>query len=329
MLAVIVLACGVAVDMSLPQLASAIKGACARYGDWPEPEDAAAACRAAIDDLSLAAATDEERLPPQGEMRFSGVAHEERYAIAEPLANLGDSQAMHSLGLLLFSGVGGAPCDERLSAQWHAAAVAQGNVDALATLGGCVRRGVGAAQNEVTGVRLIEAAAAAGSPVGLTKLGVLYDEGTSGFAQDSWRACQLFEQAASAGSALGLFNYGWSLVHGIGTSRDVDRGLKVWAAAVALAPDDGAEEAAYFLYDERKCMDEVQVARFRPGKCLKLSARLGYDKAVRELRRRERIRAAREIYGQARRQGGAAKFVRNDKARAWTQKDERNEAFLE
>ena len=45
--------------------------------------------------------------PPQGEMNFAKIAHDERYAIAEPLANLGDSQAMQSVGLLLYSGVGG------------------------------------------------------------------------------------------------------------------------------------------------------------------------------------------------------------------------------
>ena len=176
---------------------------------------------------------------------------------------------------------------------------------------------------------LIEAAAAAGSPVGLTELGVLYDEGASGLAQDSWRACQLFEQAAATKSALGLFNHGWSLFHGIGTSRDVEAGLESWAAAVAFAPDDGSEEAAYFLYDERKCMSEAQVAKYRPGKCLKLSAALGYEKAVRELRRRERNREASAVYKQQRRKSGQAKFVRNDKARAWTQREERGEAFLE
>ena len=98
---------------------------------------------------------------------------------------------------------------------------------------------------------------------------------------------------------------------------------------MAFAPDDGSEEAAYFLYDERKCMSEAQVAKYRPGKCLKLSAELGYEKAVRELRRRERNREASAVYKQQRRKSGQAKFVRNDKARAWTQREERGEAFLE
>lgn len=228
-------------------------------------------------------------------------------------------------GLLLYTGVGGAPRDERASAQWHAAAAAQGNVDGLATLGGCIRRGVGAEQNEAVGVRLIEAAASAGSAVGLTKLGALHDEGASGYQADSWRAAQCYERVAEQGSALGLFNHGWALVHGIGTARDVERGLEAWWAAMALAPDDGAEEAAFFLYDERSCMSDEQVARYRPGKCLRLSAALGYDKAVKELRRREQKRQLTDLLGGKDR---GERFIRNDKARAWTAKEERGEQYL-
>ena len=328
-LLVVVLLVPRSASLVLHQLAHAIKTACSPLGEWPEPEDAARACAEVIAAPPLLSDEDAE-LPLQGEMRFgSSVSHDERFAVAEPLANLGDSQAMQSAGLLLFSGVGGAPQDLRLSAQWHAAAVAQGNVDALATLGGCVRRGVGADQLEETGLTLINAAAAAGSPVGLCKLGVLYDDGANGLPQDSWKACQLFEAAAKSGSALGLFNHGWALVYGIGTARDVERGLESWASAVALAPNDGAEEAAFCLYDERKSMSEAQVARYRPGKCLKLAAALGYEKAVRELRRRKRNRAARAVFSQQRRSPGQAKFVRNDKARAFTQKELRGEALLE
>ena len=375
--------------MSLPRLAAAISQACIPLGEWPEPEDAAAACAEAISSgFALSESLSKEEPPPQGELFFGDVPNDERLSIAEPLAHAGDSQAMQSLGLLLFGGMGGAPCDARLSAQWHAAAVAKGNVDALATLGGCVRRGVGAEQSERQGLGLIEAAASAGSPVGLVKLGVLYDEGASGLAQDSWKACQLFEQAAATGSALGLFNHGFALFHGIGTAvrdqqsisfipasripppciaraargicparlllqhssrgatapvfcsaclvsrfgprqRDVERGLALWAEAIARAPDDGAEEAAFCLYDERAALSEEQRARYRPGVCLKLAAELGFEPAVAELKRRRRNRAAKAVYSQSRRAEGAERFVRNDKARAWTQKEERGEAFLE
>ena len=166
-------------------LATAVRDACAMLevpaDNWLDPEDAAQAAALAISTLSLPApdhATVAGELPLQGEHAFSSDDYSGRFAEAEEAAFAGDSRAQQTLGLLLFAGVGGCEVDVRHSAYWHAAAAAQGNLDALATLGGCVRRGVGAAQDEATGVALIRAAAAAGSPVGLCKLGVCHDEGT-------------------------------------------------------------------------------------------------------------------------------------------------------
>ena len=119
--------------------------------------------------------------------------------------------------------------------------------------------------------------------MGLCKLGVLYDSGESGLPRDATRAYDLFERAAASGSALGLFNHGWALVHGVGAPRDVDRGLAQWAAAARRAPDDGAEEASFFLWAERGRMDREQRARYRPDACLRLSASLGFEPAVEEL----------------------------------------------
>ena len=44
-----------------------------------------------------------------------------------------------------------------------------------------------------------------------------------------------------------------ALVHGIGSGRDLEAGARAWRAAADLAPDDGAEEAAYHLYQEQRC----------------------------------------------------------------------------
>ena len=314
-------------------LAATIRVACG-HGTWLEPEDAAEACAKAIAALSFSPELSTCPLLPQGELSFApSVSRANRFAVAESLAYEGDARAMQTLGLLHYAGVGGASKCDRASAQWHAAAAAQGNVDALATLGGCVRRGVGADQHETVGLCLIEAAAAVGAPVGLVKLGVLHDEGESGKQQDSWLAAQHFEAAAAQGSALGLFHHGWALINGIGVRRDVESGFEAWARACACAPDDGAEEAAFHLYEARGKMNENQVAVYRPGKCLRLAADLGFDDAVRELRRREKNRKAREIYGASasKRKPGQDKFIRGDiqKARSWTKREARGEAFLD
>jgi TPR repeat protein len=153
-------------------LATTARDACAALSvpkdEWLEPEDAALAVGRALSAIRLPAAEAEGDAPPplpplplQGEFVFSTDVHADRYAEAEEAAFAGDARAQHTLGLLLFGGVGGCEPDARQSAYWHAAAAAQGNLDALATLGGCVRRGAGAAQDEATGVALIEAAAEA------------------------------------------------------------------------------------------------------------------------------------------------------------------------
>ena len=152
-------------------LATTARDACAALSvpkdEWLEPEDAAFAVARALSAISLPAAegdaTEGEApaLPPQGEFVFSTDVHADRYVEAEEAAFAGDARAQHTLGLLLFGGVGGCEPDARHSAYWHAAAAAQGNLDALATLGGCVRRGetAGVAQDETVGVALITAAA--------------------------------------------------------------------------------------------------------------------------------------------------------------------------
>jgi len=269
--------------LPLAPLSHAVRSACATLGTDVlelEPEDVAWMAAQAIASMDPAQ-QDGDCLLQQGELLFnSSVAHADRFCVAEPLALAGDARAMQTLGLLHFSGVGGAQCDLHESARWHGSAAASGNIDALATLGGCVFRGAGAEQDAQRGLQLIEAAAAAGSAVGLTKLGVLYDEGTSeltGGASDPWRAAKHFEAAAATGSALGLFNLGWALVHGIGTGRDVVRGLELWREAAALAPEDGSEEAAYYIYEERHLMSAELSAAVRPARCLRLAAGLGFD----------------------------------------------------
>ena len=329
--------------LSMAQLAAAVSDAATAVtppDSWIAPEEAArAASRAARSLVSRAGeaqdggtAQDDGAAPMmarQGEHSFAAdVPYARRFEAVEPLAYAGDSRAQHTLGLLLYSGVGGAACDVEASAQWHAAAAAQGNIEALAVLGGCVRRGVGAAQDEEVGVALIEAAAAAGSPVGLSKLGALYEEGEGGYPEDLWQAARCFEQAAATGSALGLFNHGWALVHGKGVARDVPRGFEAWRAAAALAPDDGSEEAAYYLYEERGLLADGEWDRSQAVACLRLSASLGFDKAVRRWRARERRRKLGPDPYAIKGGKGKERFVRDEKARSWTAREERTERWL-
>ena len=99
-------------------LATTARDACAALGvskdEWLEPEDAAFAVARALSAISLPAAEAEgdappalPPLPPQGEFLFSTDVHADRYAEAEEAAFAGDARAQHTLGLLLWGGVGG------------------------------------------------------------------------------------------------------------------------------------------------------------------------------------------------------------------------------
>lgn len=272
-----------------------------------------------------------ESLPPQGEYKFDdAIDFDQRYSIVSPRARQGDPLAAQTLGLLLFQGVGGADADAEASAEWHAAAAARGNLDGLATLGGCVRRGVGVARDETVGRTIIEAAAAVGSPVALCKLGVMHDEGECGLQRDAWQAARCFEAAAAQGSALGQFNWGWALVHGIGTPRDVSSGIAQWVAAMDQAPNDGSEEAAYQLFEERRLIEGSDLdGAVNPILCLRLSASLGLDLAVERIERAEERRRTRKMLEAYSKPADRQRYRRNDKARGWTAKEERGEAFLD
>ena len=83
-------------------------------------------------------------------------------------------------------------------------------------------------------------------------------------------------------NALLLFNLGYCLVHHYGESSDVEEGEQLWKQAVERAPEEGAEEAAWFLsqqYSSRR--DTKKMASYY----LNVAADLGLEDA--EIERRE------------------------------------------
>ncbi|KAJ1451572.1 hypothetical protein M885DRAFT_529479 [Pelagophyceae sp. CCMP2097] len=236
--------------------------------------------------------TDEETVSetdwPQGEFyfgpgfevfanRFEVFANRAEIATEAALSPRCDATAMHSLGLLYHLGVGGVGQDARLSAAWHAAAAAQGHLDALATIGGCARAGAGCAEDIVAGLKIIEACASAGVPTGLNKLGALYESGDYIGVADCGKALDCFE---AAGGALGLFNVGHALFYGVGVAADEKRATECWLESASLAPDDGADEAAFALYTHRLVEKPLQM--------LRLAAALEHPPALEEEARRRR-----------------------------------------
>jgi TPR repeat protein len=186
-------------------------------------------------------------------------------------ANQGEVRAQHSSGLLLWSGFCG-PQDAIKSAKWHAAAACQGHLDSMAVLGGCLRKGVGVKRNVALGIDLIHYCASVGNPAGTNKKVALLEE-----LENYKEAADLLEKCIASGraNALVYFNLGYLLVHQGETNYvDETRGEDSWRQAIKLAPDEGSEEAAYFLSRQpsQTATESIRLLQF--------AADLGFPEAV-------------------------------------------------
>jgi TPR repeat protein len=217
----------------------------------------------------------------QGEMSLPlSIPYNERYSYFLKEAERGDARAQHSVGLLLWNGFGSVDIDPEESSKWHAAAAIQGNVDALAVLGGCIRTGtgIGKHKNIALGLKCIEYTAMISNPSGVNKKAALLE------SNDDWfGAARLYEQCyndeAAKKNALLMFNLGFCLVNGFGVEKNVQVGESLWRESVDMAPDEGSEEASFFLYEQYERDDKGEARKW-----LEMSAELGYPEAVELLR---------------------------------------------
>lgn len=137
-----------------------------------------------------------------------------------------------------------------------------------------MRAGAGVVQDVDRGVKLIAACAAEGVPAGLNKLGVLLENGEiPGEPAEPAMAYRSYSASAAQGNALGLFCKGYALVNGVGVEPDEAEAFRAWEAAAALAPNDGSEEAAFWLWSYGKKSESY----------LKLAADLDFPPAVEAL----------------------------------------------
>lgn len=204
----------------------------------------------------------------------------------------GCPKAQHSYGLILWNGfdTGHSQKDttqkkknttqrqnSKESAKFHAAAAYQNHLDSIAILGGCLRKGLGVKKKQVElGVQLIEFSAQEGNPTGINKKAALLEE----LESDEISAYKLYKASYENDNinALLLFNLGWYYMNGLGMdAKDEGLGVDLWRKAANMAPDEGSEESAWFLYEYYK-RDEPKSAE----KWLRLAANLGYPEAVDE-----------------------------------------------
>mmetsp|Transcript_2846 Transcript_2846/g.3264 ORF Transcript_2846/g.3264 Transcript_2846/m.3264 type:complete len:331 (+) Transcript_2846:84-1076(+) len=219
---------------------------------------------------------DESRPCSRGEARLPGhIPYSERgeFFMNKALHH-GCPYAQHSYALLLWNGFGTVEQNAKASAQWHAAAALQHNLDAVSVLGGCLRTGTGIKRNVGLGLSLIEFSASCGNPSGVNKKAALLESN-----DDEEGAFRLYKNCYDNGAANALlkFNLGWCYVHGSGVKKDTSKGIALWQESAEMAPDEGSEEAAYNLYLEFRRDDPILASKW-----LNLAADLGLEEAMSE-----------------------------------------------
>jgi TPR repeat protein len=204
----------------------------------------------------------------------------------------GCPKAQHSYALLLWNGFcsytsnSNSSDDAVESAKFHAAAAYQNHLDSIAVFGGCLRTGSGVKKNVPLGLKLIEYSASMGNPTGINKKAALLEQ----LNDDEVGAFHLYQTCYDSGIGVGsrsgsgrvnallLFNLGWYYVNGLGIERkDVGKGIELWKDAADMAPDEGSEESAWYLYEHYKRDDPREAQKW-----FDLAFELGYPDAIEE-----------------------------------------------
>jgi TPR repeat protein len=126
------------------------------------------------------------------------------YAVAlkeiRPLAQAGNADAEHLLGLMYYMGRG-VPQDYKVALEWHRKAALKGKADAQYVVGAMYYTGNAVIQDHKQAVGWFRKAAEQGHPQAQQVLGLMYRYHMGGVAQDNVIAYMLWNLAAANGSA--------------------------------------------------------------------------------------------------------------------------------
>jgi TPR repeat protein len=132
----------------------------------------------------------------QGQAAFNRGNYKEAFALWEPLAKAGVTQAQYDLGFLYESGWGVAR-DYETAADWYRLAAGAGDVRAMFNLGVMVLEGLGMDADREVGLELVTQAAESGHRKAQEFLADVYRKGRYGLTRDEERARHWEAQAAA------------------------------------------------------------------------------------------------------------------------------------
>ena len=159
-------------------------------------------------------------------------------------AEKGNTTAMNNLGLCYQFGHGGLTKDTSKAVEWYRKAAEKGNTTAMYNLGHCYEYGEeGLTKDEVKAVEWYRKAAEKGDTTAMYKLGICYECGQGGLTQDEAKAGEWYQKMAETGDADAMHDLGFCYEYGEeGLTKDEVKAVK-WYQKAAEAGK------AYAMYD--------------------------------------------------------------------------------
>ncbi|MGI6655523.1 MAG: tetratricopeptide repeat protein [Desulfobulbus sp.] len=172
--------------------------------------------------------------------RQGPVNHARALQLYGQAAALGDAEAQHVYGGMLYEGVGTKP-DRAAGAAWLLKAAEQGYVspESMAIVGRMYLHGQGVPQNYEEGRKWLTRAAEEGNMQAQNDLAYLYTRGLVDGQPDEEKALRLYEQAAYQGDVSAQANTGIMYATGMGTEANPVRGYS-WLSVAAGQGHAGA-----------------------------------------------------------------------------------------
>lgn len=189
-------------------------------------------------------------------------AYRTAYRLFFGLAEQGNAQAQHLVGVAHFEGWG-VPQDYAEAVNWYRRAVDQGLAEAQTNLGLMYREGLGVPQDYAEALRLFRLASAQGVPLAQNNLGTMYDKG-QGVSQDYAEAVRWYRRAAAQGNALAQNNLGYMYSEGLGVPQDQVQAHVWYSLAAANSTDTSVRvHAARLSAAAAKQMTRAQMSEAR------------------------------------------------------------------
>ena len=148
-------------------------------------------------------------------------------------AEAGNARAMCDLGYCYYNGQGGLRKDETKTMEWYKKAAEAGNARAMCNLGVCYELGKGGLRkDEAKAVKWYKKAAEAGEATAMCYLGLCYEYGQGGLTTDTSKAVEWYRKAAEAGNAGAMYNLGYCYYNGQGgLTKDTSKAVEWYQKA--------------------------------------------------------------------------------------------------